>query len=70
MSGDAETAQGCFADNLRLFGSGSKADAEQANLYRGLMLLAKAVGDLDARLDELEADLYQVRHEQFYQVVH
>ena len=69
MSTDAGGAQVCFAENFRLFGADPVHALEKFNLYKGLTFLAKAVGDLEARLQELESDLYQIKHYQDYQAV-
>ena len=68
MSTDAESAQACFVENFKLFGA-EPVDAPEKNLYKGLAFLARAIADLETKVEELESELDQIRHFQYYQTV-
>ncbi len=48
---DITLAKKCFDENFRLFGS---ADTEKFNLYKGLCVLADAIGSMQAKLEDLD----------------
>jgi hypothetical protein len=64
---DGDAGQACFVENVKLFGTDPVKAPEKFNLYKGLALLAKAIADLDTRLNELEAELSQLKHYLYYQ---
>jgi hypothetical protein len=64
-----DAGQGRFSDNVQLFGSDPVHQTEKFNLYKGLALLAATVRDLNAKLDEIESELNQIKHYQHYQTI-
>lgn len=51
---NSKTAEDCFRENFRLFGSDSARQPEKFNLYNGLANLASAISGIEQSLHSID----------------
>ncbi len=58
-----KAGEDCFTDNLRVIGPLTPVNVKEYNLYKGLLLLAKSVSNLESELHKCSQEMESLTQE-------